>query len=42
MERRFGLCLLVLVVGVAVGAWAQDEAPPPAQADGPSDTAGPA
>jgi hypothetical protein len=32
MKRRFGLCLLMLMVGVALGAWAQDDAPPPAQA----------
>ena len=30
MKRRFGLCILLVLVGVAVGAWAQDEAPPPA------------
>ena len=32
MKRQFGLCLLVLMVGVALGAWAQDDTPPPAQA----------
>ena len=36
MKRRFGLCLLLLVMGVVLGAWAQDEAPPPAQAPAPA------
>jgi len=36
MKRRFGLCLLLLVVGVALGAWGQDEAPPSAQAPAPA------
>lgn len=29
MKRRFGLYLLVLVVGVALGAWAQEDVPAP-------------
>ncbi len=36
MKPQFGLCLLLLVVGVVMGAWAQDEAPPPAQAPAPA------
>ncbi|MFZ0706872.1 MAG: hypothetical protein WAM71_14795 [Candidatus Korobacteraceae bacterium] len=36
MKRRFGLCLLLLVMGVVLGAWGQDEAPPPAQAPAPA------
>ena len=38
MRRRFGLCLLLLVVGVVMGAWAQDDTsvPAPAQAPAPA------
>jgi len=32
MKRRFGLGIVLLLVAMAVGAWAQDEAPPPSSA----------
>lgn len=49
MKHRFGLCILLVLVGVALGAWAQDEAPaPPASpapapstSEAPTQTSGP-
>ncbi len=36
MKRRFGLCVLFLLVGVVLSAWAQDEAPPGAPPSAPA------
>ena len=36
MKRRFALCILLLVIGVVMGARAQDEAPPSAPAPAPA------
>ena len=48
MKRRFGLCILLLMVGAALGAWAQDvpapdqaPAPPPVAPQEPAQSAGP-
>src|SRR5262249_55178903 len=48
MKRQFGLCLLLLTVGAALGAWAQDvpapdhtPAPPPVAPQEPAQNAGP-
>jgi len=36
MKRRFALCILLLVMGVVMGAWAQDDVPPSAPAPAPA------